>query len=411
MLWDESHLWGVMLWRALNDLNVPFTIIDSGLIKEGILQKNPPAGLLVPGGWSRLKAGNLGHEGLKWIREYISLGGRYLGICGGAGLGLKSSAASPCLDLCSWSRKTITRRLPNFSGHIRCRVKLPTWKEDCSDIYLPVWWPSQFEPDEEKDSGEIKVLASYMEPGRDFWAADLPLSDLNNPDLCRWEEIYGINLDPGLISGEPCIVHGMLGQGEYVLSYAHLETPGSAQANSLLEEMLRAWMSGEPSGKRQSTVSDWDLQKQDFVWKDKTLLRARQDLEDIIELGRTHFLFYWRTPWLLGWRRGIPGSAINFLYAMITQALQLKPTPKAIIYWKKEKREFKRTAETFQERLKDYLTRERLALAMAPSSPESSSDCFLQKEKQELFGPFPGYGGLYARLIRPLDRLLFLLGP
>ncbi len=410
MLWDESHLWGVMLWRALKDLNIPFTIIDSGLIKEGILQKNPPAGLLVPGGWSRLKSDNLGRKGLSMIREYIFSGGRYLGICGGAGLGLRSTSESPYLDFCSWTRKTIQVRLPNFSGHLRCRVALPGWSRSRTDIFLPVWWPAQFEYHAEKP-GQVDVLATYLEPGSDFWTADLPFSDLNNMDLSRWEGIYGINLDPDLLAEEPCIIHGRLGSGEYVLSYSHLETPGSVQANRLLAELLYNWMNRELPEEGMHKVFDWDLRAPDPVWDEDSLLAARQGLEEIIELGRIHFLLYWRTPWLLGWRRGVPGGALNFLYAMISFALHQQPNEQALLYWKNKKREFKQDAVLFQMRLKDYMTKERLALALAPSSPESSSDLDLQKEKLELFGRFPGYGGLYARLIRPLDRLLFLMGP
>jgi len=65
--------------------------------------------------------------------------------------------------------------------------------------------------------------------------------------------------------------------------------------------------------------------------------------------------------------------------------------------------------EIFSEELKRYLSQERLAIAMTQSSPESSSDKALQRQKQKLFGSFPGYGGLYGKLIRRLDQLVFRL--
>jgi len=409
LLWDESHLWGLMLWRALEDLDIPFAVTSASQVREGLLRRSPPAGFLVPGGWARLKADTLGSSGLKSIREYISKGGRYLGICGGAGLGLSSGKASPCLDLCSWSRKPMDERLPNFSGHVRCLVRLPVWNQSRRDICLPVWWPSQFKSgDEARD--EVSVLASYLEPADDFWTADLPYSDLGNPDVYRWEEIYGINLDPAMLAGEPCIIYGRLGRGEYVLSYSHLETPGSAQANQLLQELLWTWMNRDRSRDQQGQqVSTWDLRNLSQAWEDHVLVWTRQGLEEVIELGRSHFLFYWRTPWLLGWRRGVPGAAVNFLYAMVSQALHHEPAGRVLSFWEKNRHDFARNADMFLDRLRSYLIRERLALTLAQSSPESSSDMNLQEEKEKLFGNFPGYGGLYARLIRPLDRMLYLL--
>ena len=47
-------------------------------------------------------------------------------------------------------------------------------------------------------------------------------------------------------------------------------------------------------------------------------------------------------------------------------------------------------------------------LAISPSSPEASASPSLQRHKQELFGKFPGYGGLYGEILRTLDELLWL---
>ncbi len=407
LLWDESHLWGLMLRRALEDMEIPFKLIGTSHIAENILEKSPPAGLLIPGGWAKLKADNLGEDGLSRIREYIHSGGKYLGVCGGAGLGLQSPPKSSCLDLCSWTRKAMHQRLPNFSGHVRCQVSLPQWSSSRFDIYLPAWWPSQFQS--AADPGDkVQVVASYLEPGDDFWTADLRFKDLKNTDIQKWEELYGINLDPELLEGEPCIIRGSLGKGEYILSYVHLETPESSQANALLRELLHSWLGSSLHLEEDIRVREWNLASHPVVWEDKVLYRTRQGLEDVIRLGREHFLLFWRLPWLLGWRRGIPGSQINFLYAMLCQVLSLGPDNRILTYWYKEKQEFERNARIFLERVKNYLIRERLALSQAPSSPESSSDLNLQKERKELFGSFPGYGGFYARLLRPLDEMLFM---
>jgi hypothetical protein len=82
------------------------------------------------------------------------------------------------------------------------------------------------------------VLARYEEPGPDFWSADLDWSGIAAAEVGQWEELYGINLNPDRLRHEPCIVRGAYGQGTFVLSYAHLETPASPQANALLSHLL-----------------------------------------------------------------------------------------------------------------------------------------------------------------------------
>ena len=407
LLWDESHLWGVMLTRALRELDFSFEVIDSDKIKSGVLEHKIPAGLLVPGGWARLKAQSLGAAGMEKIRSYIRSGGKYLGICGGAGLALKSTSQWPCLDICSWGRKPFKDRLPNFSGHISCLVKLKPGENE-RKLFLPVWWPSQFEPSSDSFR-TIDVMARYLNPGEDFWSSDLNMSQLKPGDIKKWEDIYGINLSPDFLSDEPCVIRGSFGKGEYILSYSHLETPDSPQANQLLHSILNNWLEIPAQNNQDKTISVWDLEKTAPGWDDEALITAREGLDEIISLGRNQFLLFWRTPWLLGWRRGIPGSPINFLYAMICSALDSKPDSGIREFWSSEKNDFQAEMEIFLNELKDYLSHERLAIAMTQSSPESSSDDNLQRQKQKLFGSFPGYGGLYGKLVHRLDRLVFKL--
>ncbi len=407
VLWDESHLWGVMLTRALRDLDIAFEVIDSKAIKSGVLDQKIPAGLLVPGGWARLKAQSLGRIGMDNIKRYIHSGGKYLGTCGGAGLALKSTSSCPCLDLCCWSRKPFKDRLPNFSGHILCRVKSSSQGKE-RELFLPVWWPSQFEPVPDSHQ-QIDVTARYLKPGKDFWSSDLNLSQVEPNDLKKWEQVYGINLSPDFLSDQPCIIRGSFGEGEFILSYSHLETPASPQANQLLASILNEWLGIPFPESKGKAVSTWKLEETEPAWDDEVLLWAWQGLDEIIRLGKNQFLLFWRTPWLLGWRRGIPGSHINFLYAMICQALSSKPDPEVREFWKSEREGFQADMEIFLDQLKNYLSHERLAIALTQSSPESSSDDNLQKQKQKLFGSFPGYGGLYGKLIRRLDQLVFRL--
>ena len=40
---------------------------------------------------------------------------------------------------------------------------------------------------------------------------------------------------------------------------------------------------------------------------------TRRVLREIVRLGQEQFLLFDRTPWLIGWRRGLPGLQLNAL--------------------------------------------------------------------------------------------------
>jgi len=394
LLWDESHLWGLLLHRALKALRAPLTLLKAEQIGAGVLRDFAPSTLIVPGGWARLKSVALGEDGRREIRDYVRSGGKYLGFCGGAGLALGSERGAPFLDLCTWSRKPASQRLPNFSGHVWCTVQDA---ETSYEAALPVWWPSQFAPDA---TAPLDVLAHYERPGPDFWSADLDWSGIAPGEVGQWEELYGINLNPDRLRHEPCIVRGRYGQGSFVLSYAHLETPASPQANTLLSRLL---------GLDQAfPVPAWDLGHAAPQWNDALLGDMQTCLAQLIGFGQSHFLLFWRTPWLLGWRRGVPGSPINFLLAMTWQARHAKPSAASMAYWAEHGERCHARCVDFCHQTRKYLLQERRILAISPSSPEASASPSLQRHKQELFGKFPGYGGLYGEILRTLDELLWL---
>lgn len=394
LLWDESHLWGLLLLRALQAMNVPTTVIRAEQVRAGVLDRLSPTRLLVPGGWARLKSLALDDTGLRAIRAFVRAGGGYLGLCGGAGLALASEHGTRFLELCSWSRKPACDRLPNFSGHLRCRVCAgpPAHEEQ-----LPVWWPSQFAPD---PNSPLEILASYEGPGPGFWSADLDWSAVAPAEVRQWEALYGINLDPERLRGEPCIVRGTYGQGTFVLSYAHLETPDSPQANALLARLLGVTECGP--------IPAWNIVSERAQWEDPDLAAMQTALADLIRFGQSHFLLSWRTPWLLGWRRGVPGSPINFLLAMTWQARQARTSSRARAFWAGHGRDCRRLCLDFCQQTRHYLLMERRIMATAPSSPETSASPGLQRRKLELFGKFPGYGGMYGQILSTLDELLWL---
>ncbi len=252
----------------------------------------------------------------------------------------------------------------------------------------------------------MTVLASYLSPGQDFWVSDLKLSSIRPQDIPDWEALYGVNLNPDMITHEPCLIKGSFGRGEYVLSYCHLETPNSPEANTILARILASWLDADSRPDTHSCPA-WNLQDPVCAWTSNALVLARQSLDRIIDQGMGQFLFFWRKSWLLGWKRGIPGSPVNFLYALVCQAMHADPGPKARLEWASREREFQHLMTMFVQELSLYLCRERLAITRSPSSPQSSSDADLSRQRQRLFGTFPGYGGIYARLLRELDTLVY----
>jgi len=217
VLWDESHLWGVLVLRALRALGIAHQILRATDISEGALSGKCGV-LIVPGGWARGRALRLGPGGMAAVCDFVQQGGSYLGFCGGAGLALTSPRPGESLGLCSWGRMGFAGRLQHFlSGHVRLsRAE--------GEIPAPVWWPAQFAPGPAGDG--VEVLATYAGLTDDFWVADLNLSLLPEETLTDWENLYGLKIRPDFLTGRPAVITGQYGQGRYLLSYPHLETPG-----------------------------------------------------------------------------------------------------------------------------------------------------------------------------------------
>lgn len=409
--WDESHLWGLLVWRALQTWKLPYKLVSGNEIADGILSTEPPALLIVPGGWARAKYDHLGEQGVSEVRRYIRHGGKYLGFCGGTGLALSGPYG---LGLCPWRRRAFTDRLQHAcSGHMytqingeqRASIVPPHFPEE---PLLPVWWPARFEP---QDSADVEVLAHYHHPGPDFWVADLPLESIPKEPLEDLETQYGIHIWPEFMSDQPCIIQGSFGRGRYLLSYAHLETPASADANAWLVHAIRDLTGLTPPDNTPSLLPPWKLDALERRWPDEAggevLAAAKSALEDIIQLGMDHLLIFRRNSWLLGWRRGIPGAYINGLYSMACQLQNLVPTPEAEAFWKDHCDEFLENMELFHHGLSGYLLAERLAMSVPESSGDIPSDS-LKEQRIALFGHHMQYGGLFARLVQVLDSLLWL---
>lgn len=444
ILWDESHIWGLLAWRAALGYGLEFRVISAQDVAGGLLQASPPAALLVPGGNARLKAEALGTDGLSAIRSYVKNGGNYLGFCGGCGLGLsvpepeqgkptrqskangQAKAASkktpvmrtPSLGLSPWTRGQFDDRIQHFmSGHLHATLEhaeheFSPLTRDCGSAckispapeppLLPVWWPARFLPGSED---EVNILARYAEPGADFWLTDLPIASLPQGAFSDWQALYGINLSPAFLEGQPCVIYGQYGQGAYILSYSHLETPASPFANCWLAHILTKFGCGSIQTK---VLPAWKLEEQPILWDDKEILCCLELVQSIMQTGTEHALLFKRNDWLYGWRTGMPGSSLNNLHAALHTLVSLPPAKQTKKLWDSTKAEIIPQMNLFTEGVTNYLLAERLAMTLAKHMPEAVSPKLLQAQRHSLFGPPMHASGLYSKLMPLFDQLALL---
>lgn len=418
ILWDESQIWGLIAARAARAMRLPHRLVRSADIAAGLLSRERPSLLLVPGGNARHKAESLGPAGIKAIRDYVATGGRYMGFCGGAGLALTWGEGGPVsgLGICPWKRGRFDERMQHFmSGHLH--MSLPGREGPCAALLppdlsndmpdqtkdaprLPVWWPGRFaaEPHE-----SITILAAYERPADDFWLADLAIADLPADAFAAWHDVYGVNLTPTFLAGQPCVLYGEHGRGGYLLSYSHLETPDSPQANYWLAHLFRELGGLSPAV---NSLPPW--QRQSPAWDDADLNRLDARLQEIAAIGLKHGLLFARTDWLMAWRSGLPGANLNNLWAALRAVREREPTNEARAFWNRAKETAVPALELFAKGCSQYLLAERLALTLGKSLPEALPPEMLKDQRESLFGPPMQAGGLYREIIAPLDELAYL---
>lgn len=433
ILWDASQIWGLLAWRAAEAFGLPYRLIKAQEIAHGVLSDKTSL-LLVPGGTARHKSAALGEKGRRAILDWVNAGGQYLGFCGGAGFGLtdppspfgeagekgrrRTAQVGSSLGLCPWQRAEITERMQHFvSGHVRVEVAsghplvLPSAARAEKNLCIPVWWPGRFAvPDGGTFLGErsdgVEVLARYAgaDPRTcppDLCVADLPLASLSQSVLEQWVEQYGVSLTPDFLNEQPCVVHGKKGRGSYTLSYSHLETPDSPDANRWLAHLVAMLTGFTPHSDR---VPDWKPGEVPVLWEDPVLMRARSGMDGLMALGREHGLLFDRTSWLTGWRAGVPGSGLNNLYMALCALTSIRPVPEALKLWSCLSTQFEEPFSLFCEGVEGLLLAQRLAAIM----PEAVPRAILAERRTALFGSAMQGGGVYKDLMDMVDAILFL---
>ncbi len=418
LLWDESFLWGIMAHRALKKTGIPFDLITAREIARGDLDHYEV--LFVPGGWAGDKSRSLGEEGRKMIDHFVRCGGRFVGFCGGAGLALDVEEG---LSLVPVRRMPTKERIPNFSGKIRVSpsdLKHPLWQGMSAPHFFCAWWPGQFLLDREK-VGRVRIVARYEEPGPDFYVADLKVEDLvtGSQDWETWEELYGIRMNPERLRGEPAMLEGACGAGKVFLSYLHLDTPDDPEGLRALHNLFTRWafVRGERGGRKESGLQDaeWVRVRQDALELLDALEKAG---EELIALGRRNYLWFWRKPYLLQWRRGVRGMEYGIVLIMVRELrrrfYRLRSSARMLQVpigenWPEGLDTVRMLGEEFFALGKRLLLLERFALNRGVQLHHlRTDDPEIGRLREVLFSSSKRFGGLFKEFLDRLDGLLLM---
>lgn len=433
-LWDESFLWGLMAYKAMKANGLSFELIRAEDIKKGRLKNY--AMLFVPGGWASNKLKALGDKGTAEIKKFVRNGGNYLGFCGGAGL-----ATLDGIGLLNIKRKPTKERVPSFSGRIHLNInKHPIFTDSpihsprrvaCGDQFThsPVfhaWWPSQFLIED----SSLEILATYGDALPDSFSSDLNVGDVEmNSNWTELEEIYGINLNPMRLKNEPAVIEGTFGKGRVILSLIHFDTPDDENGAKVLRNLWeclvgkQSAVNSQHSAKNSKLLIHSNIMSNNYrrglsLFTDEAQRSRRigtvpdapslEELEsavtDLISLGIRNFLWFWRNPMLLQWRRGVRGLEYCTLYVMVTALSgQLSARDKEKLH------RVKKLLMPFTEKAKQLLILERRALQNWHITYERCNDPEIQKLRTELFSSSKSHGGLFKELIDETDKLLYAL--
>lgn len=407
VLWDHSHLWGLLLCRGLAALGAPFSPVSCADVAAGALWRAPPRALLVPGGFARRKFAALGPAGVAAIRDYVASGGTYFGVCGGAGLALDHDEG---LRLCPWTRRAFADRLDHLvSGHVRLTIDPDSrlFPPSLAPVLTaPVWWPAGFAPPTGPSDPDVVVVAAYAGAGPDLLLADIALGAMPDALLAACQERFGLKLTPSFLDDGACVIAGSYGKGRYVLSHAHLETPDSPQANAWLSHLLTIFSHGDGFGRH---IPAWEPDSEPARFADPFLEAARLEMAAVTRAGQDARLLFQRNPWLLGWRPGMPGFSLSNLAAMLAGAAALPPTEAALAYWRTAGPDFASRLAAFAKRLATFFPAQRLEITLSLVDRPAATEPNLAAERRELFGQAPGSGGLCGELVDSLDGLLLRL--
>ncbi|KKL90796.1 hypothetical protein LCGC14_1901100, partial [marine sediment metagenome] len=380
LLWDESFLWGLMSYKALRRLGLGFELVRAEDVRKGALEDM--AALFVPGGWASNKLKTLGDDGAEAVRRFVSGGGAYIGLCGGAGLATRSG-----LGLLEIDRKTLAERVPSLAGRVRLTLNegddSPLW-DGVREPEFSMWWPSQFV----LDDSSIKTLAGFDEVTPDAFSSDLSVRGMDSVKWQEAEEAYGINLDPARMKGDPVIVEGAYGKGTVIASLVHFDSPGSLSGERVLCNLWdrfalkrvrpRGMDAASPSGKTHELLSGlFDLGVKSFLW-----FRRGEPGE------------------MIQWRRGVRGLEYFTLMELGRELSALNEG--------QDDAGLLEGLHGFSRDAEELLALEAEAIKKGEQITfKKASGKKMYTLRERLFGGGKSHGGLYKEILDRLDALLF----
>jgi cob(I)alamin adenosyltransferase len=374
LYWDESYLWGIMLHDALIKQGIAVTLLRSTDIASGALMKVDV--LFVPGGWASNKKKSLGSVGIEAIKNFVSDGGTYIGICGGAGF-----ATTDGLGLLDISRKPLSERVPGLAGRVKVKLSDSELFADVQSNEFQLWWPSQFVINDPS----IKVLASFDSATEACFSSDVCVGDVH--DWQSLEQSYGINLDPAKMQGDPLFVQGTYGKGKVYASLLHFDAPECPNSPGVLDVLCRDLersYAGTPIAEQKASGKPLEI------------------MRDLHEFGERNFLWFKRGE-LIQWRRGIRGLEYYTLYRMVSALDKLGAELEV-----STELELTTELKEFADDAKALLGRENLALKRGESITfRDTSEQEIKNLRAGLFSESKSYGGRFKALLDKVDSALF----
>jgi hypothetical protein len=141
-------------------------------------------------------------------------------------------------------------------------------------------------------------------------------------------------------------------------------------------------------------------------------------VDELISLGERNFLWFWRNPMLLQWRRGVRGLEYCTLYVMIKEITAILKNGQVAKAGGQRNIELligdslgriRRLLIPFIEKTKRLLIMERYALQNGHITYERCDSPEIQKLRCELFSTSKSHGGLFKKLIDEVDKVLYSL--
>jgi hypothetical protein len=276
------------------------------------------------------------------------------------------------------------------------------WK-NISEPVFHAWWPSQFVI----EGSGLKILATYGEALPDAFSSDLNAGDVSAyGNWSELEKIYGINLDPKRLLNEPAVVEGRLGKGSVILSLIHFDTPGDMNGTAVLKTLWE-YLADYKAADSLQTLNVAEPGPDTGV--SQLVAEIHASASELIALGARNFLWFWRNPVLLQWRRGVRGLEYCTLYiltreiALLSRDLAVDDTGEEMLV------EIRNLLIPFVEKAKKLLLLERAAMSDGHITYEACDAPQIQALRKELFSTSKSHGGLFKELISELDNYLYCL--